>query len=211
LDARPASDADGARALRRSLERLGVERLDLYQLHAVGKMYEPTRARRQAGAETLAAARRRLTRWLGITGTPRCPAHPPRGAPALRLRHGDVPLNFVLWADLRYREDAGALSRSAGGAASASHHQDRGQGSVGRRERTHTTWYEPFTDQATIDRAVAFVLTQPITTMCSVGDVGVLPRVLDAAARFHPLTREDQDALVATAGAYHSPFVGAWA
>lgn len=207
---------DGARAdLRRSLERLGVERFDLYQLHAVGKIHELDACTAPGGAlETLVEARREgLTRWLGITGH----THdaPRTHLEALRRFDFDTvmfPLNFVLWADPRYREDATALLEEC-------QRRDVGVHIIktvakdpwGERERTHTTWYEPFTDQATIDRAVAFVLSQPVATLCSVGDVTVLPRVLDAAERFRPLAGEAQDALVATAGTYHSPFVGAWA
>lgn len=207
---------DGARAdLRRSLERLGVERFDLYQLHAVGKIHELDACTAPGGAlETLVEARREgLTRWLGITGH----THdaPRTHLEALRRFDFDTvmfPLNFVLWADPRYREDATALLEEC-------QRRDVGVHIIktvakdpwGERERTHTTWYEPFTDQATIDRAVAFVLSQPVATLCSVGDVTVLPRVLDAAERFRPLAGEAQDALVATAGTYHSPFVGTWA
>jgi hypothetical protein len=81
----------------------------------------------------------------------------------------------------------------------------------GERPRTHTTWYEPFTDPAVIDHAVAFVLSRPVTTLCSVGDVSVLPMVLAAAVRYRPLTPADEETLLATAGRYHTPFVGAWA
>jgi hypothetical protein len=81
----------------------------------------------------------------------------------------------------------------------------------GDRPKTQATWYEPFTDQATIDRAVAFVLSQPVTTLTSVGDVTVLPKVLSAAERFRPLDAAAQEALVALAEQYHSPFVGSWA
>ncbi|OGK83760.1 MAG: hypothetical protein A2X53_09820 [Candidatus Rokubacteria bacterium GWA2_70_23] len=81
----------------------------------------------------------------------------------------------------------------------------------GDRPRTHTTWYEPFTDQAIIDQAVAFVLSRPVTTLCSVGDVTVLPRVLEAAERFRAIEAPAEAALLATSGRYHSPFVGDWA
>jgi hypothetical protein len=81
----------------------------------------------------------------------------------------------------------------------------------GDRPKTHTTWYEPFTDQKIIDQAVAFNLSQPITTLCSVGDVTVLPKFLAAAERYRPLDAAAQEALVGTAHQYHSPFVGSWA
>ena len=48
-------------------------------------------------------------------------------------------------------------------------------------------------------------------TLCSVGDVTVLPRVLEAAERYRPVDDGAQRELVTTAGRYHSPFVGEWA
>jgi len=58
---------------------------------------------------------------------------------------------------------------------------------------------------------VAFVLSKPVTTLCSVGDVTVLPRVLEAAERYRPLDGPAEQALAAEAARYHSPFVGEWA
>jgi len=58
---------------------------------------------------------------------------------------------------------------------------------------------------------VAFNLSQPVTTLCSTGDVTILPKFLEAAERFRPLAPEEQRALLATAQEYHSPFVGSWA
>ncbi len=209
-----ARDAAAAE-LSRSLERLGTDRLDLYQLHAVGKLHELDQCTAPGGAlEALIAARAQgLVRWLGITGH----THdaPRTHLEALRRFDFDTvmfPLNFVLWADPRYREDAGALLEEC-------RRRDVGVHIIktvakdpwGDRPRTHTTWYEPFTDQARIDQAVAFVLSRPVTTLCSVGDVTVLPRVLEAAERFREIEAPAEAALLATAGDYHSPFVGDWA
>ncbi len=83
--------------------------------------------------------------------------------------------------------------------------------SWGERPRTYTTWYEPLDDQPTIDRAVAFALSQPVATLCSVGNVTLLPKFLEAAERARPLDAAAQQALLASAGQYHTPFVGAWA
>jgi predicted aldo/keto reductase-like oxidoreductase len=201
--------------LSRSLGRLGTDRLDLYQLHAVGKLHELDQCTAPGGAlEALVEAREAgLVRWLGITGH----THdaPRTHLEALRRFDFDTvmfPLNFVLWADPRYREDAQALLEEC-------RRRDVGVHIIktvardpwGDRPRTLTTWYEPFTDQAMIDQAVAFVLSRPVTTLCSVGDVTVLPRVLEAAERFQALEPPAEAALLATSGRYHSPFVGDWA
>jgi predicted aldo/keto reductase-like oxidoreductase len=198
-----------------SLERLGTDRLDLYQLHAVGKLHELDEVTATGGAlEALIRAREQgIVRWLGITGH----THdaPRTHLEALRRFDFDTvmfPLNFVLWADPRYREDAAALLETC-------RRKDVGVQIIktvakdpwGERTKTHTTWYEPFTDQASIDQAVAFVLSQAVATLTSAGDVTVMPKVLSAAERFRPLSAAEQAALVATADKYHSPFVGSWA
>jgi aryl-alcohol dehydrogenase-like predicted oxidoreductase len=201
--------------LHRSLERLGTDRLDLYQLHAVGKLHELDECTAKGGAlETLIEARNSgIARWLGITGHTH--AAPRTHLEALHRFDFDTvmfPLNFVLWSNSQYRRDVEALLDHC-------RRKDVGVHIIktvakdpwGERPKTHTTWYEPFTDQPTIDRAVAFVLSQPITTLTSVGDVTVLPKVLSAAERFRPLDAAAQEALVATADRYHSPFVGSWA
>ena len=53
----------------------------------------------------------------------------------------------------------------------------------GDRPHTAATWYEPLADQADIDRAVSWVLGRPGVFLNTVGDIHVLPKVLDAANR----------------------------
>src|SRR5262249_48779666 len=52
------------------------------------------------------------------------------------------------------------------------------------RPPTNSTRYEPLQAQADIDPAVWWVLARPGIFLNSVGDVDLLPRVLDAAGRF---------------------------
>jgi len=51
-------------------------------------------------------------------------------------------------------------------------------------ERTHATWYQPLEDQADIDVAVHWVIGRPGLFLNTVGDIHLLPKVLDAASRF---------------------------
>ena len=55
---------------------------------------------------------------------------------------------------------------------------------------SHATWYEPLTDQASIDKAVHWVLGNEDVFLNTVGDITVLPKVLDAAHRFQEGTPE---------------------
>jgi predicted aldo/keto reductase-like oxidoreductase len=51
-------------------------------------------------------------------------------------------------------------------------------------QRTHATWYAPMTAQSEIDLAVHWVLGQEVVFLNTAGDIHLLPKVLDAAARF---------------------------
>ena len=52
------------------------------------------------------------------------------------------------------------------------------------RPHTRATWYEPLEQQDDIDLAVWWAVSRPGVFLDSVGDVDLLPKVLDAASRF---------------------------
>ena len=54
------------------------------------------------------------------------------------------------------------------------------------RKHTRSVWYEPLENQRDIDMAVHWVLKRPGIFLNTVGDIHLLPRVLDAASRFQP-------------------------
>ena len=160
------SDPDGVRAhLERTLERLGCDHLDLYQLHGVTSV--DVLEQRSAAAEVILAARDEgLTRFVGITGhdlgTPRAQLE------ALRRYDLDTvmfPVYPRVWADPVYRADAEALlaecaRRDAGVMAiKAVARRPWGEG-----EPTATTWYEPHTEPDAIARGIAFALSTPGST-----------------------------------------------
>lgn len=207
---------DGAAAeLRRSLGRLGTDHLDLYQLHAVSKRPDLDACTAPGGAlEALLAARDEgLVRWLGITGhTHDAPATHLEALTRFDFDTVMFPLNFVLWSLPDYRRNAEALLAACADRDVGVHIiKTLAKDPWGDRPRTHATWYEPFTDQPTIDRAVAFVLARPVTTLASTGDVMVLPKMLAAADHARPLDAGAEAELLASATRFQSPFVGAWA
>jgi aryl-alcohol dehydrogenase-like predicted oxidoreductase len=209
-------DAAGSWAeCNRSLERLNTDRFDLYQLHSVGKLDALDEVTKKGGAlETLVKAKEQgLTKYLGITGH----THDAPSTHLEALRRFDfdtvmLPLNFVLWSIPQYRRDFEALLEECQRRDVGIHViKTLAKAPWGDREKTYACWYEPFDDQGTIDQAVAFNLSLPITTMCSTGDTVILPKMLAAAAKVEPLQPPARDALLATANRYESPFVGRWA
>lgn len=200
---------EGAAAeLRRSLDRLGIERFDLYQIHAVTSLEELDKATRAGGAiEAIREAREAgLTRFIGITGHGvACPSVFLEALGRFGFDSVLFPVNFVQWAIPAYRRDAEALlrrCRDAGTGVMAI--KSITKGPWGERAKTHSTWYQPFDDAERIRRAVDFTLSQDVTGICTAGDTRLLPLVLAACERFQPMPPAEQEALVATAGE-HAP------
>ena len=202
---------DGANAeLQRSLRRLRVDHFDLYQIHAVTSMEELDQVTRPGGAlEVMIAARQAgLTRFIGITGHG---VHSPQiFLEALQRFDFDsvlFPVNFVQFTDPVYRQAAEELLRQC---------QDKDVGVMaiksisqrpwGEQARTNTTWYQPFVDPDAIQTAVNFVLSQPVTGVCTAGDVNLLPLVLQACERFKPQSMEEQQDLVQSGSQYEPLF-----
>jgi predicted aldo/keto reductase-like oxidoreductase len=196
--------------LHRSLARLRVDHLDLYQLHAVTTLAELDECFAPGGSiETLIEAREQgLVRYLGIT------SHGLQ-APAVEmeaLKRFDFDsllftLNFKLWANERYRRDATQLLQIAAG-------RDLGlmviktwaRGPWGSQKQRYHTWYEPFDDPDMVEKAMRFNLSFPVTGLISAGDARLLPTILEAAERVVPMTEDEQAELLATADQYEPLF-----
>src|SRR5215469_2126398 len=181
--------ADPAREqLHRSLDRLGVDHVDVWQLHNLVDPIEWDIALSPGGVlEAAREAREQgLVRWIGVTGhgTQIAATHR-RSLERFDFDSVLLPCNYLTMAQPHYREQFTALVETC---------QERNVAvqtikSIGMRlwsgrERTATTWYEPLEEQADIDTAVWWVLGQPGIFLISAGDVDRLPRVLDAAERF---------------------------
>ena len=197
-------------AMQQSLHRLQTDHFDLYQIHAIETMDELDKATRSGGAlDAMVAARQAgLTRYIGITG--HGVDSPAIFLEALRRFDFDsvlFPLNFVQYANPYFRENAEELLRVC-------RSKDVGTMIIksitrrpwGDRPKTHIVWYEPFTEQADIQSAVNFALSQDITGICTVGDPTVLPLVLEACENFTPLSPAEQEALIASADQYQPLF-----
>lgn len=198
------------RSIHKSLERLGVDRFDLFQLHSVGDMETLDQATGSGGAlEAVTEARDEgLFQYIGITGHGL--QSPAVHAEALRRFDFDTvmfPLNFILYHMPDYRRDYETLIEMCRQRDVGVHIlKTLAKAPWGDRKHTHDTWYEPFTDQPTIDKAVAWVAAQPVHTMCATGDVRVLPRMLEAAERVVSVPREEVRELAASASGYDHIF-----
>jgi aryl-alcohol dehydrogenase-like predicted oxidoreductase len=173
--------------LHRSLDRLGVDHVDLWQLHNLADPIEWDTALSPGGAiEAAVEAREQgLVRWIGVTGHgAQIAANHRRSLQRFDFDSVLLPYNFVTMQSPYYAENFEALAAGCAqrGTAVQTIKSIALRPWLGRA-RTRTTWYEPLEAQGDIDLAVWWVLGRPGVFLNTVGDVDLLPRVLDAAER----------------------------
>ena len=193
-------DRDGAwRDVESIMTRMNVEYFDLFQLHSVGNMEQLELATAPGGSlETLVEMREQgLTKWLGITGHgPEVPATILEGLKRFDFDTVMFPLNPAAARDPEYRIVSEALLAEC-------EERDIGvqtikmiaRGGWGDGEKQTNTWYDPHREQSEIDRSLWWVLSHGVHTAPSCGDIGLLPKVLDAAERFAPFSADEQRAV----------------
>ena len=182
--------------IRRSLDRLQTDHVDLLQIHFLIDEAEWQVAMGPDGAleAVLEAQAQGLTRFVGVTGHELV-------APAMHLRslarHDFdsvlLPYNYLLHSNEAYRrafDTVRQVCRERNVAVQII--KSLAAGPWDDKPKTHTTWYEPLADQESIDRAVWFVLGQEDVFLNTVGDVELLPKVLDAASRFERCPSDEE-------------------
>jgi aryl-alcohol dehydrogenase-like predicted oxidoreductase len=174
--------------IRRSLERLRVDQLDLIQLHNLVDPAEWETAMGPGGAlEAAVEARDQgLVRFIGVTGHGvTVAAQHKRALERFDFDSVLLPYSYVLMQNQQYTADFEALvSLCAQRNVAVQTIKSITRAPWGEREHTANTWYEPLEEQADIDTAVSWVLGRPGVFLNTVGDIRVLPRVFDAASRF---------------------------
>ncbi|HUQ39768.1 MAG TPA: aldo/keto reductase [Acidimicrobiales bacterium] len=183
--------------LERSLTRLGVDHVDLIQLHNLVEPDEWEVAHGPGGAvAALVQARDEgLTRFIGVTG------HGLRIA-GMHLRSLErfdydsvlAPWNFSLLQDDGYRTDFEALQAVCAErnvAMQAIKTVARGRWPAGSDARKFS-WYEPLHDDEAIGRAIRFALADPQLFLNSPSDATLLPAFLDAAATPGPVPSTEE-------------------
>ena len=198
---------EAAEELEMSLERLGVDYIDLYQFHGLDDLKDLETAFGPEGAlqAMLEAKEEGIIKHIGITSH-----RPPTIIEALKRFDLDTvlfPLNFVLRRHRCPENDYEPVLKIA---------KERDIGTIVMKalakgpwppdladlpseKRPFSTWYEPFDDQADIDKCIWFALSQGVTTVASAGDIRLVPKIIDAAERYHELTVEEQKEIIESA------------
>ena len=181
--------------IRRSLDRLRVDSVDLLQLHSLAHPgdWEVTMGEDGALEAAIEARAEGLTRFIGVTGHGWTIA-------SMHLRSLErfdfdsvlLPWNFVMYENERYRRDFEAVSaRCDEHDVAVQTIKSLARGPWATTAPNRNTWYQPFEDPADIERAVHWILARPKIFLNTVGDLDLLPAVLDAAGRFQASPGDD--------------------
>ena len=175
--------------LHKSLERLRVSSVDLIQLHYLVDPQEWEIAMGPGGAlEALIEARDQgLTRFIGVTGHDvTIAAMHKRSLERFDFDSVLLPYSYVMMQNPQYAADfetVFAMCQQRNVAVQTIKSVTwRPWGE--NQTRTAATWYEPLTEQQHVDHAVHWILGNPGVFLNTLGDINLLPKVLDAAQRF---------------------------
>ena len=173
--------------LQRSLKRLRVDYVDLWQMHGLTNPAGWETAMGSGGAlkAFIEAREKGLVRFLGVTG---------HGSKAPRmhkrsLEHFDfdtvlLPFSYWLMQKPRYAADFKELLEVC-------HKRKVGVQTIKslarrpweKRPKTYNTYYEPLDTQKAIGNSVRWVLDNPEIFLITAGDMQLLPKILEAANR----------------------------
>jgi aryl-alcohol dehydrogenase-like predicted oxidoreductase len=189
--------------IRRSLDRLGVDHVDLIQLHNLVDVIEWETALRADGAlEACIEAREEgLVRFIGVTG------HgltvPKMHSLSLDRHPFDsvlCPYNWIMMQDDRYADTFNELAaKCAERNVALQTIKSLAYRPWEGREKTASTWYEPLREQDDIDRAASWVLANEQAFLLTTGDVDILPKLLQAAEHAGERPPDEEMAALGTA------------
>lgn len=184
------------RDLMNSLERMGVEHIDLWQFHCLIDDDEWETVMSPGGAleAALEARDKGIIDYIGVTG------HEYR-VPAMHLKSLErfdfdsvlLPCNRFMLSDEEYKKDFEKLvGLCAGRNVAVQTIKSLALSYWGDGDSKGSTWYKPLTDPEDIELAVHWVLGRGDWFLNTTGDVKLLPHVLKAADNFKKKPSEEE-------------------
>jgi len=183
--------------LRRSLDRLRVDYVDLWQMHGLTNPAGWEKAMGPGGAlEAFIEARDKgLVRFLGVTGHgSKAPAMHKQSLERFDFDTVLLPYSYWLMQRPRYAADFDALV----GLCRKRNVAIQTIKSIARRpwddqpKMYNTYFYEPLETQDAIDKSVQWALGLMDSFLITAGDMQLLPKMLEAASRFEKRPSEPE-------------------
>lgn len=198
---------EAAEELRRSLERLQTDYLDLYQFHGLDDPGELKKVTGEDGAlRAFEEAREEgLINHIGITS--HNPENIMRAIESCELDTVLLPVNYVLRAHPEPRNDyTPVLEKAKELNIGVIAMKSVAKGPYPTEERTRDTWYQPFTTPEEVEEALRFTLSQHVTTAATSSDLEIARMMIDSAEDFAPMDDEEQESLIRRAVNYKPLF-----
>ena len=201
---------EGAEAeLKRSLERLRTDHLDLYQFHNIMSVEEDVDVVFSKGGamEVFTEAKKTgQVRHLGFS------AHSEEAALAMMDRYDFdsalFPINFATYYKGKFGPQVIRTAQSKGMSLlvlKALARQTWPEGDP-QRQKYSKCWYQPTTDRREAELALKFALSQPVTAAVSPGEESLFWLALDLAMDFSPITPQEEEELKALAATLNPIF-----
>lgn len=202
------------RELEQSLERMGIDRIDLYQFHGLEREEELDAITSSDGAlkAFTEAKDDGIIDHIGLTS---------HGYPELILDAIDridaletvmFPLNYtVLGTDDNgsgYQEVLDRVQREGMGALGIKAFAKQPwppKETLPQNNRPYATWYQPFDTQRELDDCFNFAISRGMTSVTNPGDPKLLPMIINAAGQYTELSEREQNALIEQADSRESP------
>lgn len=180
----------------RSLDRLQTDHVDLLQMHNFTDVVYRELAMEPGGAlEFLVEAQEKgLARFIGITGHgAQAPLMHFQSLQRLRFDSVLLPCNYTMMQIPHYRESFNRLVENCAKQNIAVQTiKAAAKGLWGEKTRKHSTWYEPLTEQSSIEKAIHWVMGQTEAFLITTGDTNILPKFLAAVSNFSEPPSEDK-------------------
>jgi aryl-alcohol dehydrogenase-like predicted oxidoreductase len=209
--------------LHRSLDRLGVDSIDLYQFHALTRYdeletitgdYSPEMSQGEDDPGALQAFREAkaegLIDHIGLTshGDPSLIRSAIRRIPELETVM--FPFNYVLASKSGPEYDYGAVldlaqERNLGTLCIKGFAKGPWPEDLPEDERPYDTWYEPFDTEEELVECLRFALSHGMASIPNAGDPQLVPTILEAVTDYEPMSDEEQAALRERAADRDSP------
>jgi aryl-alcohol dehydrogenase-like predicted oxidoreductase len=209
--------------LHKSLERLDVDHIDLYQFHAVTRYneleaitgdYQPELSQGDHDPGALEAFKEAkeegIVSHIGLTshGDPSLIRSAIKRMPELETVM--FPFNYTLDSkegpeydyrsvlDLAREKDMGTLCIKAFA-------QEPWPEDLDGDERPYNTWYRPYDDPEDLEACLRYALSQGMTSLPNAGDPKLVPAILEAAQNYEPVSEEEAEELRASGRDADSP------
>jgi predicted aldo/keto reductase-like oxidoreductase len=175
--------------LQRSLRRLRVDKVDLWQMHGLTNPVSWEKVMGPGGAlEAFVKARDEgLVRYLGITGHgDKVPTMHVQSLSRFDFDSVLLPYNYMQMQKPRYATNFNKLLEICKNRNIAIQTiKSIVRCPWGTKSQTHNTYfYKPLVNQDAIDKAVHWSMGLPGSFVITAGDMRLLPKILDAATRF---------------------------